>query len=58
MTLLENTPLVDLIVRGNVALGGVIKRNNQEEKVYAKKVVLAPGRDGSHGLQKFYQIKD
>ena len=30
VTLLENTPLVDLIVRGNVALGGVIKRNNQE----------------------------
>ena len=52
MTLLENTPLVDLIVRGNVALGGVIKRNNQEEKVYAKKVVLAPGRDGSAWLTK------
>ena len=52
VTLLENTPLVDLIVRGNVALGGVIKRNNQEEKVYAKKVVLAPGRDGSAWLTK------
>lgn len=50
MTLLENTPLVDLIVRGNVALGGVIKRNNQEEKVYAKKVVLATG--GIGGLYK------
>ena len=46
VTLLENTPLVDLIVRGNVALGGVIKRNNQEEKVYAKKVVLATGGIG------------
>lgn len=50
VTLLENTPLVDLIVRGNVALGGVIKRNNQEEKVYAKKVVLATG--GIGGLYK------
>ena len=50
VTLLENTPLVDLIVRGNVALGGIIKRNNQEEKVYAKKVVLATG--GIGGLYK------
>ena len=39
-----------MIVRGNVALGGIIKRNNQEEKVYAKKVVLATG--GIGGLYK------
>lgn len=48
--ILENTPLVDLIVRNNVAKGGIINYLGKEEKVYAKKVVLATG--GIGGLYK------
>lgn len=50
VTILENTPLVDLIVKGNMCLGGIICKDDQSEKVYAKKVVLATG--GIGGLYK------
>lgn len=50
ITLLENTPLIDLIVKKNTCLGGIIKKDDQEEKVYAKKIVLATG--GIGGLYK------
>lgn len=50
VTILENTPLVDLIVKGNICLGGIINKDNQKQKVYAKKVVLATG--GIGGLYK------
>lgn len=48
--ILENTPLVNLIVKNNVAKGGIINYLGKEEKVYAKKVVLATG--GIGGLYK------
>ena len=46
VTIVENTPLVDLIVENDVCLGGVIEISKQKTKVYAKKVILATGGIG------------
>lgn len=46
VTIMENTPLVDLIVENDVCLGGVIEISKQKTKVYAKKVILATGGIG------------
>ncbi len=46
ITIMENTPLVDLIVDHDVCMGGVIDRDHEKVNVYAKKVVLATGGIG------------
>lgn len=46
VTIMENTPLVDLIVENDVCLGGIIEKDQQKIEVYAKKVILATGGIG------------
>lgn len=46
VTIMENTPLVDLIVDHGVCIGGVIDHDHEKVNVYAKKVVLATGGIG------------
>lgn len=46
VTIMENTPLIDLIVENDVCLGGIIETKQQKIKVYAKKVILATGGIG------------